>query len=98
VTGVEELTSRVGPRRIDVVETEVDGDISLFNPHTQRAFVLNSTASDVWRLCDGEHTVDEIVEILAGAYATSPGAIAAEVEGTVRMFRHNGLLGGGGST
>ena len=88
----------VGPRRDDVVESEIDDDISLFDPRRQEVYVLNGTASDVWRLCDGDHTVDEIAELLALAYGTGAAAIRDEVAGTVATFHQRELLASGDAT
>ena len=48
----------IGPPPIHIVETEVDGDISLYDTQEERVIVLNPTASDVWRLADGDMTTD----------------------------------------
>ncbi len=82
----------VGPRRDDVVETDIDDDISLFDPTTREVFVLNGTASDVWRLCDGDHTLEEIVALLAAAYGTDAASIRDEVGRTVATFTERSLL------
>lgn len=82
----------VGPPALHLVETEVDGRISLYDPQREHVSVLNETASDVWRLCDGEHTLDEVVVLLARAYAVEPGSIRDEVKQAVAGFRDSGLL------
>lgn len=75
-----------------LVESEVDGQVSLFHPETQEATLLNQTASDVWRLADGTQTLDQIVELLAQAYGVAPDSIRADVVDTVQSFRDRGLL------
>lgn len=75
-----------------LVETEIDGDISLYHPPTEQVTVLNGTASDVWRLCDGDLTVDEITELLARAYGVDSAAIAEHVEDAIRQFEKANLL------
>lgn len=84
----------VGPPAPHVVESEVDGHISLYDAEGQEVLVLNETASDVWRLSDGEHTLDEIVSLLAQAYAVAPDDIRADVTETVELWRAKGLLAG----
>jgi hypothetical protein len=71
---------------------ELDGDISLYDSATSRALMLNGTASDVWRLLDGEHTLDEIVELLALAYQISSGSIRSDVVRTIDELAAAGLL------
>jgi hypothetical protein len=84
--------SRVGPPAPHVIETEIDGDISLYDPSTEQVTVLNGTASDVWALCDGEHSVVDIKRLLASSYGTTDSEIAEDVERTVESFQKAGLL------
>jgi coenzyme PQQ synthesis protein D (PqqD) len=73
---------------------ELDGDVSLYHPVSGRAVVLNATASDVWRLVDGELTLDEIVELLAKSYRAEPDSIRPDVERVVRELTEHGFLAG----
>jgi hypothetical protein len=89
------MTNRVGPPRPHVIETEIGDEISLYDPTTERVMVLNTTASDVWRLADGEHTVAELVDLLARAYQVDPGSIREDVRRAVDRLAEEGLLEGG---
>jgi hypothetical protein len=71
---------------------EVDGDISLYDRASQRALMLNGTASAIWRLADGAYTVDELVDELAAGYQVEPTAIRADVERTLRELTGAGFL------
>jgi hypothetical protein len=82
----------VGPPRRHILETEVDGDVTLYDPESERVTVLNGSASDVWRLADGGHTLAEVIELLAKAYQTEANSISDEVEQTVRRFADAGLI------
>ena len=85
---------QVGPPRPNLLETEVDGDISIYDPGSERVVVLNQTASDVWRLTDGQHTIDEIVELLARAYEVDVHSISDDVGQAVEGFVDAGLIDG----
>lgn len=82
----------VGPPVSGVRALELDGDISLYHPETGHAVVLNATASDIWRLLDGEHGVAGIVALLAAAYGTSPEAIHDDVCRVVADLTEHGFL------
>ena len=86
--------AKVGPPAAHIVESEVDGRISLFDPQTQEVSMLNDTASDVWRLCDGTSTLDQVIELMAKAYDVEPDAVGHEVKATVETFYDKGLLAG----
>ena len=83
---------RVGPPASQVLETEVDGDISIYNPTTEQVTILNETASDVWLLCDGDHTADQIVSLLAASYEIPEADIREQVEETIARLHESGLL------
>jgi len=59
--------------------------------------VLNATATDVWLLSDGEHTLLEMVELLARAYGVEPDDIRDDVEETISSFIENGFISDGGT-
>ena len=84
--------SKVGPPAPNVLETELDGEVSLYNPAQEEVTVLNGTASDVWYLCDGTLSAEEIVELLASSYAVPAETIRGEVEQTIATLRKAGLL------
>lgn len=71
---------------------ELDGEILLLDPRSERLIHCNPTAALVWRLCDGERTIAEIVELLAEAYPESAGAIRADVAGAVERLAAEGAL------
>lgn len=89
---MEEPSAKVGPPAAHIVESEVDGRISIFDPQTQEVSMLNDTASDVWRLSDGTSTLAQVVRLVAQAYGVEPDAIDEEVKATVKTFYDKGLL------
>jgi Coenzyme PQQ synthesis protein D (PqqD) len=87
--------SLVGPPSTTVREAEIDGAISVYDKQTRNVVVLNATASDVWRLADGQHTVADIVRLLASAYSVAEATIREDVERTVSELHAAGLFGHG---
>jgi hypothetical protein len=84
--------SRIGPPSPQILETEIGDEISLYDPATENVVVLNQTASDIWRLSDGDSDVEGIVTLLAAAYGLEANQIRQEVEDTITKFREQGLL------
>lgn len=70
----------------------VGDEVSLFDPSTGRALRLNRTAADVYALADGEHTVDELLPMLARAYGVTAQSIAEDVAIGVRELVAAGAL------
>jgi hypothetical protein len=84
--------ARIGPPPGSVRALELDGDISLYDAATRQALMLNGTASDIWRLADGAHTLVELTDLLAAAYGVPAEQIGPEVERTVRSLVEAGFL------
>lgn len=82
----------VGPASSHVLETEIDDDVSLYDPSTEQVTVLNGTASDIWRLVDGTRTVAEITDLLASSYGVERSAIADDVRKTIGELTRAGLI------
>lgn len=53
---------------------------------------LNDTGLALWRVCDGDATVDEIVQAAAQLFAAPRSVIAADVSQAVEDFLARGLL------
>ncbi|WP_344548430.1 pyrroloquinoline quinone biosynthesis peptide chaperone PqqD [Actinomadura fulvescens] len=56
----------------------------------ERVVVLNETAARILRLCDGEHSVDDIVTELGQAFPGAP--VNAEVPTFLRQVMEAGWL------
>lgn len=90
--GHQASAERIGPPQPGVRAVELGEDISLYNPRTQGVALLNGTASDVWRLADGEHTLEEIVALLGAVYDAEPDLIRQGVVQTVTDLVAGGFL------
>jgi hypothetical protein len=74
---------------------QMDGELVLFHPARNIIIHTNDTAALIWQMCDGQNTVDQIVEVLSGAYPDSRAQIAKEVPETIQKLRAQGALDGG---
>ncbi len=86
------MSERVGPPRPNIIQTEIGDEISLYDPSSERVVVLNTTASDLWRLAEGDFTFDQVLGLLSKAYGVEAATIHDEVRGTVDRLRQEGLL------
>jgi hypothetical protein len=75
-----------------VLAVELDGNLNLYDAVTDSVHVLNSTASDIWRLLDSERSLDEIAQILADAYSAPAADIKGHIANTISTFAERGLL------
>jgi hypothetical protein len=71
---------------------ELDGEILLFNMSSQKILHTNQTGALVWKLCDGQHTAEEIVQLLQAAYPDAADPISEEVPRVLEAFAAEGAL------
>lgn len=74
---------------------KMDGEMVLFHPARNIIIHSNETAALIWQMCDGNNTVQDIVDILSGAYPDARAQIAKDVPETIQKLRAQGALDGG---
>ena len=80
------------PSVIDGLDVnEVKDGLIVYEETSDRVHYLNGSASIVFSLCDGEHTVSEIAEVLATAYQLD-AVPASTVEECLASLEKEGLL------
>jgi len=57
-----------------------------------RAHVINESAAQIWELCDGLHSLDQITSAFAATYALPPADVQADVEYILAKFHELGVL------
>ena len=82
----------VGPHADLLLEERVDDEIVVYNRDTDAYYTLNTTATAVWELATGDHTLEELVTMLAERFAIDADAIRADVTTIVSDFATAGLL------
>ncbi len=83
----------IRPRRRDGASAvELDDNVALYDDVGQLLILLNTSAAAVWELCDGETTVDDMVQTLAEAHGEDATVIAGDVRRTVRKLADLGLV------
>lgn len=70
----------------------LDGELLLYHVGSARIFCFNQTAALIWQLCNGEHTIAEIIEVLIEAYPQSKDDIAAQVEAALAEFLEQAVI------
>ena len=71
---------------------EMDGELLLFHVEQEKVLYCNATAGLVWRLCDGERTLDEIVELLTEAYPEAREKLRGDVVDALGKLSDAGAL------
>ncbi|MBN1148030.1 MAG: PqqD family protein [Anaerolineales bacterium] len=81
------------PKRKDDYRLEqLDDELLLYHPSDTKILYLNQSASLVWGLCDGQHSVAEIVQLLSEAYPEAAENIPDDVRATLEQFLESGCI------
>jgi hypothetical protein len=66
-------------RRDQVLAQKASNDFLLFNMHDGNYYSLNEVGSRVWELCDGNHSVTQLIETLVAEYDAPAETLANDV-------------------
>ena len=78
------------PRRNDDCRMEeLDDEILLYHPGNNKTLYVNKSASIIWQLCNGEHSVEEIIQLLNDAYPGDQDALKQDVLDTLGRLSEN---------
>ena len=70
----------------------MDNELLLDHPTETKILSCNETASLVWQLCDGQHTRQEIVALLAEAYPDASERVGEDVESILEHLARHGVI------
>jgi SynChlorMet cassette protein ScmD len=76
-----------------MLREEFDDWAILFNPDTGRGFGLSPTGVYVWKLLDGEHSIDALLEEISGSADSVPGDAKEHIGVFVDALVAEGLAG-----
>ena len=91
------MTSRMGVHLIQadsLMEYHLEDELTVYDATSDVVHILNPTAAEVWRLCDGTNAVDEIVSMLAQTYDLNPEDVEADVLEVIEQLCQAQLLSG----
>ena len=70
----------------------LDGEAVIFHPASKKVVHASSSAALIWELCDGQRSVEQIVELLAGEYPDARNEIEKDVPETLNLFANSGVV------
>lgn len=70
----------------------LDSELLLYHPSQTQILYCNQTASLIWQLCDGQHTVQQIIDLLSAAFPAADATIATDVMTTLQQFQQHGAI------
>ena len=85
----QELFSKKPKTSNDYKLEEIDGELLAYSPATTRSIYLNPSASIIWLMCNGEHSVAEMIDALKEEYPDAADSIEDDVISTIETLREN---------
>lgn len=79
-------------RRDGLIERELPEELILYDPETDRAFLLNRTSAAVWDLCDGHNAAQQIGDELTRCFGGPAENVVGDVTTTIERLRRDRLL------
>lgn len=76
----------------DVSLQRVGQEAILHDRRNGRAHVINESAAQIWELCDGQNTLDQIVSAFAAVYALPTADVQADVQYILAKFHELHVL------
>ena len=96
---VRVLTKRVTKRTAMFIRrTEVeahclpDQSLLLFDTETGTAIAVSKSGGNIWEMCDGVHTVDQIIDNLAATYDADRNKIDRDTREFLSVLVEHGLV------
>lgn len=80
-------------RKEQVIAQKASKDFLLFNMDDGNYYSLNDVGCRIWQLCDGSHSVAQIIDTLAAEYDVSAEVLSQDVMEILENFRSGSLIG-----
>jgi hypothetical protein len=77
-------------QRLDVYD--LGDELLIYSSDRELGITLNHSSKQIWQLCDGTHTIEDIATILSQQLGCAPGALLEDICTTVMQFHKLGLL------
>jgi hypothetical protein len=88
----EALPASYTPRRCGgVLEMDFGDGLIIYDRDANLVHHLNPSAATVWRMCEGRHTVGELVRAIVEGVGVSPHEVNAQVTDLLRELHELGL-------
>jgi hypothetical protein len=83
-------TARPRCKRVDVYD--LGDELLLYSSARELGITLNHSSKQIWQLCDGTHTLEDMATVLSQQLGCAPGALLEDICTTVMQFQNLGLL------
>lgn len=75
-----------------IVWREELGDVIILNSETEELKLLNPTAAFIWGLCDGEHSVENIVGLMLDTFDVEREQCESDIKDLFKQLEERSLV------
>jgi len=79
-------------RRLDLACEELDGEVVIYDQSQNKIHALNTTAAWIWRQCDAEHSLMDIINTMVKVFEVNPQQAEQDVRRTIAELSQLSLL------
>jgi coenzyme PQQ biosynthesis protein PqqD len=79
-------------RNEQVIAQKASNDFLLFNINDGNYYSLNEVGCRIWELCDGKHSIAELIDILATEYDAPAETVAKDVLELLQTLQNGKLI------
>jgi hypothetical protein len=80
-------------RKGGILARELGDEWILYDPEISAVHIVNEMAEFVWRMCDGQHSLEEMERMATAAYQIPDRTdVRAELESVIQSFADRGML------
>lgn len=80
-------------RKPGITVKDIGGETLLHSTEEEAIHILNPTAQLIWELCDGEHTVKDMEQVVKARFSVADEHdVAGDIRRTLEAFANKGLL------
>jgi hypothetical protein len=83
-------TARPRCKCVDVYD--LGDELLIYSSDRELGITLNHSSKQIWQLCDGTHTLEDMATILSQQLGCAPGALLEDICTSVMQFHNLGLL------
>jgi len=84
--------SNIYKQNEDCLLEDMDGEMLLYNPSNSTTLHLNGPSVIVWELCDGERSVQEIIDMVKEAYPDQAEQVIEDVKAVIEDLSERKVL------
>ena len=79
-------------RNSSVLWRELDGEAILLNPKEGCSYNLNNVGTSIWKMLDGEHSIDDMAKSICELYEVESEQALQDLRQLLNELRENNLV------